>query len=146
MLRVDLLEVPQRLHHCWGTLHIGIIYHDVTYTETEEESRTTHSVTNQRHISQHVLHPLSYTATRVLGSLTFSIMKTLTLQYFPDVVEGNENVRSLFVSLFPVFISAGWETLRVPTVNWALSHSWRWNQAATCRMQKLRNGHLRNTN
>lgn len=29
MLRVGLLEMSQRLHHCWGTLHVGVIYHDV---------------------------------------------------------------------------------------------------------------------
>lgn len=144
MLRVDLLEVPQSLHHCWGTLHIGIIYHNVTLTETEGERRRAHSVTNQHQISQHVLNPLSNTSARVLGSLPFSIIETLILQHFPHVVKGN--VRSLFVSLFPFFSSAGWVTLRVPTVNWALSHGWRLNQAATCRMQKLRNGHLHNTN
>lgn len=30
VLREDLLEVNQRLHYCWGALHVGIIYHDVT--------------------------------------------------------------------------------------------------------------------
>lgn len=30
VLRVGLLEVAQGLHYCRGTLHIGIIYHDVT--------------------------------------------------------------------------------------------------------------------
>lgn len=52
--RVDLLEVSQRLHYCWRALHIGVIYHDVTWWCVRGRGRKITMTT----FHQHNKHPL----------------------------------------------------------------------------------------
>lgn len=112
VIRVDLLEMPQSLHNCWGALHICVINHDVAClcmnVRDKRKRQTRHKVTvKNKHFTTCSASSFSMENKAVFDFLPFATGKVIATF---SVHNGNKgfhspNVMFIFIaSLFHIYI------------------------------------------